>query len=423
MRYRFCLIVALALAMVQATEASQLTIVLRYDDYSNNSNMEIEKTLFETARSLAGGVLVGVIPPRKKNQLAAQKTATSLFGNLKKEKIDLLREYHSDGTVEIAVHGFAHRNNSANPNSPSEFAGLPPATQLSMLRQSREALEQITGLPINSFIPPYNTYDNDTLNALVTSGYKLLSAGASGKTLRNRTMKYLPGGPYPQKLKDTILLAYSKGHTDGLVVSTIHPYDILESGAEMAEFRHGSAQISIHKLIENLHEIQKLGDVRIASVRTLNEAGEDLSSERLLANLRLRESHVTLHHLLPEALNLYPVSGLYYSRSGADHLRMLQTISSVTMYAVLVFFMTFLTRIFLGFLADAGNVFALLVGATSIGRILAWIIKSTFNGFYMMSAVGLAGSIGVFIGMTLHLTRHRKLARHVKRHQTNTEHA
>ena len=405
MRFRFCLAFVLLFAVVQVAEAATIKIILRYDDYSRSSNADVEQALFDVARNIGGGVLVGVIPFPKSPYPIQGSNELPLLIDLEENKIDLLKKYASLGVVEIAVHGFSHKNNAIKkPNS--EFTGLPQNTQNLLLSTAKASLEAAVGLRISSFIPPYNQYDNQTLKSLESSGYKLLSADLSGPTLRYGNLAYLPGGAwgsYPQNLKDVVLSALSKRHTDAIIISTIHPYDIVESGRDMAEFRRGSPQVSIQKLIDNLHYIKQLNDTRFMPIRELFESGEDLSPDRFRANLKLRGSRVTRYHLLPEAFNVYPLPGLYYSQDSANRMYVFQISAFVLFYGVLALLVTFITRALLR--RGRTRIGTALTGAILVAGILALLVKSLSSGFHVTSAVGLACCLGVLSGVALNRWR------------------
>ena len=328
-----------------------------------------------------------------------------LVADLGEKKINILQKYASQGVIEIAVHGFSHQNNAAANEPDSEFTGVPENTQSLLLSTAKASLEKATSSRINSFIPPYNRYDNKTLEALENNGYKLLSAGLGGPTLRGGNLTYLPGGPYPQRLKNLVLSALSKNHTDAIVVSTIHPYDIVESGAEMAGFRSGSPQINIQTLIDDLRQIKQLNDVRFMSIRELLEGGEDLSTDRIQANLKLRESFVTRHRLLPEAFNVYPLSGLYYSQDSVNRMYFFQISAFSLLYGVLALLVTFITTAALRRFRNRVRNIKVLAGTISGGGIFALLAKSLSSGFYMTSAVGLICCTGVLVGIALNQWR------------------
>lgn len=399
----------IVLTVVQVAEATQLKIILRYDDYSRSSNLDVEQALFEATKSLGGSVLVGVIPFPGAKYPTQGTGGMPLVADLDEKKIGMLQRYASQGVIEIAVHGFSHKNNAAANEPNSEFTGIPEHTQSLLLSTAKASLEKATGLRINSFIPPYNQYDNQTLKALESNGYKLLSAGLGGPTLRGGNLTYLPSGPYPQRLKDLVLSALSKSHMDAIVVSTIHPYDIVESGAEMADFRSGSPKISIQTLIDDLRQIKQLNDVRFMSIRELFESGEDLSPDRIQANLKLRGSFVTRHRLLPEAFNAYPLTGLYYSQDSVNRMYLFQISVFALLYGVLALLVTFITTAVLRRIRNRAKNIKVLAGAISVGGIFALLTKSLSSGFYITSAIGLICCIGVLVGIVLTAPRTRKL--------------
>lgn len=218
MRFPLYLSAIFMLAAIQAVEASQLKIVLRYDDYSHSSNADVEQALFAVARDIGGGVLVGVIPFPGSPYPDPGSQELSRHTDLDEKKLDLLKEYASQRSVEIAIHGYSNRSNAGD-GPKSEFAGLPESTQGFLMSIAKASLEASVGFEIDSFVPPYNQYDNHTLKVLESSGYKLLSVGSDGPVLCSGKLSYLPGGPYPQRLRDVVLSALSKSHTDAIIIS------------------------------------------------------------------------------------------------------------------------------------------------------------------------------------------------------------
>jgi len=404
MRFELFLASVLMFAGIQAAEATQLKIILRYDDYSGSSNANVEQALFEAARTMGGGVLVGVIPFPGSAYPTPESKQTPLVADLDEKKIDLLRRYASRGIVEIAVHGFSHKNN-ATEGPKSEFTGLPEKTQALLLSIAKASLEDAVGLKVRTFIPPYNEYDIQTLKALEDTGYKLISANPDGLTSQDRHLAYLPGGLYPQRLKDVVISALSKHQTDAIVISTIHPYDIVGAAREMPDFRRGSAQLSINNLIDDLRQIKQFNDVRFVSVDELFETGEDLSSGRLKANSELTKSFVTRHRLLPEAFDAYPITGLYYSRESANRIYVLQNLAFTLLYGALALIVTFATKILLRRCRDRRRGITVLVAAISAGGVAALVIESLFRGLYITSALALTCCLGALSGIAVNRWR------------------
>ncbi|SHE19499.1 DUF2334 domain-containing protein [methanotrophic endosymbiont of Bathymodiolus puteoserpentis (Logatchev)] len=270
MRY---IVALLFIIFFQSVPAGELKIIFRYDDYSRNSNTDVERLLFDTIKNIGGGVLVGVIP--FPHAPYPEPDSIPKVADLGEDKVNLLKEYASQGVVEIAVHGYSHKSN-ATEGSNSEFTGLSKNTQNLLLGNARAALEVTLGFSITSFIPPFNQYDLQTLQSLESTSYKLISAALGGPQESTGNLTYLPGGAYPQKINEVISSALASGHTEAIVVIVMHPYDIIESGDQMSNFRE-DPQISIHKLINDLSKIKKRNNVHFMTIHELFEGGEEFS--------------------------------------------------------------------------------------------------------------------------------------------------
>ncbi len=82
---------------------------------------------------------------------------------------------HGD-LIEIAQHGLTHLALS-KVGGGSEFAGLPFHKQLEMIKKGKGILESIDPeIKLKSFIPPFDTFDNNTLEAVRELGFIAFSA-------------------------------------------------------------------------------------------------------------------------------------------------------------------------------------------------------------------------------------------------------
>jgi peptidoglycan/xylan/chitin deacetylase (PgdA/CDA1 family) len=90
------------------------------------------------------------------------------------DMVSLLKEQQAQGLAEIALHGYAHENRAGKRRS--EFAGLPFDEQLEKIRSGKAHLERIFQREIVTFVPPFNSYDQDTLRACAHGGIKVLSS-------------------------------------------------------------------------------------------------------------------------------------------------------------------------------------------------------------------------------------------------------
>jgi len=67
--------------------------------------------------------------------------------------------------LEIASHSVTHQ----------DMRTLTPSQQYQEVANSKSQLDSEFGINVALFIPPYNTFDNDTISALVAAGYKTVS--------------------------------------------------------------------------------------------------------------------------------------------------------------------------------------------------------------------------------------------------------
>ncbi len=395
----FIVSVILLIATFQSSlyRNNELKVVFRYDDYSKYSNIELEKELFRLVDSKGGGLLVGIIPFPYEPHPAAQDFSKQIF--LNDEKIALLQQYHANNSIEIAAHGFNHKNNEIL-DYRSEFAGLPEPEQAKILNITRNKLESALGFKVTAFVPPFNNLDRNTLTALKNTGFTLLSAASATPFYQPGDINYLPGGPYPNKLRSVIDKALANNHYDALIVSTQHPYDIKESGEPMPAFRKNSVQVSLADIETDINYIASKDTIRFTSIAGLYKENENLSAERLISNMRLRTNFITQHKLLPNMIALYPQSGLYYTLASANDMYIKQIIISGCLYLAIMLITLIVSKVM--FTAFNGKTWlAKTMFFTALLFILAAIAKIYLSGFYFLAALLITVSIGLGLGVAI----------------------
>jgi peptidoglycan/xylan/chitin deacetylase (PgdA/CDA1 family) len=89
-----------------------------------------------------------------------------------------IRSLASTTLFEIAQHGYNHSDNSAryNVSLASEFRGMPYYGQYELIENGRSIMQQAFGSTPTTFIPPFNTGDENTLKALAALGYTVYSS-------------------------------------------------------------------------------------------------------------------------------------------------------------------------------------------------------------------------------------------------------
>ncbi len=398
------LLIALAIQVNDDKKEKKLKIFFRYDDFSNNSNLKAESELFKAIQSKKAGIIVGVIP-YKDLKHPADKESFKGIQILSKDKSALLKKFHGLGIVDVAIHGFNHRDNNLL-NYNSEFAGLPGKKQAQLLSIVKKEIEKELGFSVTAFVPPFNSFDTNTVSALEKEGYTLLSAGINAEIMSINSLKYLPGGPYPFKLRSVVKSAINKKQYDALIVCSMHPYDLKGFGEKLPDFRIDNKQISIKIFLNDLEFIHSLRNVQLISVSDMLEMDEDLSSSRFNANKKLWNSFITKHMLLPNifGLGLYPLSGLYYSFDAAAAMFRKQIVICALLYLfILVFSYYVISNLNLYFLNS--SFFYWSVSVICVLGLMAVAGKIYAGEFYFLAALATLISTGGLSAVAHHCHR------------------
>lgn len=80
------------------------------------------------------------------------------------------------GTFEYALHGYTHQRRT-DFGGGSEFGGRSPTVQRTLVQNGTAALEACIGDQPTTFIPPLNTYDTATAQAVADTDYRVISGG------------------------------------------------------------------------------------------------------------------------------------------------------------------------------------------------------------------------------------------------------
>lgn len=212
-------------------------IVVRYDDYSPISPYEgparllaTERRLFDIAEAHGGKVAVGVIPFLASNsegssqQADVQSPGATWLSKASDPWVMLLRDAVERGVVEPALHGFEHRRTTRPGFRPGEFRGQSGQWQLDALRAGRDVLASALEHPIRVFIPPWNSWDKDTLSALERLQFSVLSPDLHHAEAQSPNVRIFPQGtadPW-QALR---IMKESPDPDGTVLVLVTHPFD------------------------------------------------------------------------------------------------------------------------------------------------------------------------------------------------------
>ena len=264
------------LSVCSANEATsrKVSIVFRFDDYSSTSNTEIETSVIGVFRRNRSSMTVGVIPyvcARDPQDPSPQDVIP-----LSERKADILRSAVEDGVVDVALHGYSHQT-TTDRKPCHEFTGLDYDSQLERLSKGRELLERITGVTIGTFIPPWNSYDMNTIRAMEALNFSVLSADWSGTVYEKSKLGFLPCSCSISQLKGAVDIARSSSDSNPLIVVLFHSYDFIDVDADRGT-------IDLDEFSETISCLASQDDIRLLSISQAANLIGDISPRRFILN-------------------------------------------------------------------------------------------------------------------------------------------
>jgi hypothetical protein len=263
--------VGMGTSMIFAKEP--ITVVFRYDDYANYSG-PIEDKLIQTFIHEQIPITLGVIP----------------FGcdgtPLKEEKIAVLKDGLKTGLIEVAVHGYCHTN--INPPEAicfTEFEGEKYSIQEEKITKAKEYLEKTFSVPMNTFIPPFNTYDLTTFSIVENLKFKTLSADKNRMLRKHTTLNILPKTCDLLQLKAALEGSQGFLGSSPTIVVLLHPYDFKEITPQRAKF-------TFEQMVEIIKWVKQQPNVRFQNIGQAVESTNEFNDQRYLnyqRSLQLRE--------------------------------------------------------------------------------------------------------------------------------------
>lgn len=154
---------------------NNLKIVFRYDDFLLADN-HIDSTVLSIFRKFDIPLTVGVVPFDRDGRL---RCTIDTF------KLSKLRDDILLSKIEIALHGYRHLRNFGC----GEFDGLPYEEQVRQISQGKRVLDSLLCCDVSTFIPPWNSYDSNTIRALENGGFKVISSALFGCQSRTSDIK------------------------------------------------------------------------------------------------------------------------------------------------------------------------------------------------------------------------------------------
>jgi len=221
-----CLFLFLLLyfAFFRISDSQKLNIVFRYDDFSGTSSTEVEYEILKLIDYYGFSASFGVIP------FSAGDSGLDVTGciPLPESKIKMVEPYVRSGVLEIAQHGFLHKNSSWDQEK-TEFKGLSGEQQAYKIEHGKRLLELNFGTVVTTFIPPWNSYDRSTLEVLEDQDINIISADNYQVSDPSGDISYLPYTLSLDQLGDMLgsgrFPAFAR---NSIVVLMVHDYDFTE---------------------------------------------------------------------------------------------------------------------------------------------------------------------------------------------------
>lgn len=126
--------------------------------------------------------LLGVVPDNCDKEL-----------NVEEENYDfwrIIKSLQSNGTVEIAQHGYEHKNIGQN-NYFSEFVGLPYEQQLEKIKKGRDVLIN-NNIYTDIWMAPWHSYDDETIKTLKHLKFKKITDSIALYPFKCNDMLFVP---------------------------------------------------------------------------------------------------------------------------------------------------------------------------------------------------------------------------------------
>jgi len=277
-------------------EEPTIRVVFRYDDFSNDTPLEFDRRLIEAFRSRGASATFGVIP-FERQQLEGEPyyAFPQKVLPLRPDKADVLAEAVREGTVEAALHGYIHQEIAPGPPW-TEFATLPYEQQRRKIVEGKRLLEAVLPSPPLTFVPPFNSYDANTLKILTEQGFRILSAGGLDVPEGDRALKFLPATCELRlgQVRGAVPSARRSGETAPIVVVMCHPHDFVEVNQERGV-------TNLDQFEELLDWLKAQDDVRVCTLaKAVADSGRELSLVHYRNFCASRPDKV--NHLLPSVL-------------------------------------------------------------------------------------------------------------------------
>jgi peptidoglycan/xylan/chitin deacetylase (PgdA/CDA1 family) len=249
-----------------------IQVVFRYDDCNSESSTALEYSLLDAFEAVGIPLTFGVTPFITAGEVDDPTPCAAI--PLHAEKIAMLRRAVHQFKGEVALHGYSHQTvRAAAGGSCSEFVGVPLEQQIERLAAGRRFLERNLEARVTTLVPPWNSYDENTLKAAACAGLTTVSADLEGAAPAGSPLHFIPATCSLGGLKQAVRWARTTADASPLIVVVFHPFDF-ESYAK-------PRPVTIGELGQLLAWVAGQRDIRVETISSLSIGMGDFSSARL----------------------------------------------------------------------------------------------------------------------------------------------
>lgn len=278
--------------------SQNIQLVFRYDDFTLVNDSTNEKVIRLLHRHNIP-VVLGVIPCDARENLKMDKDYRFLTE---------LRALVRNGSVEIALHGLTHQKMTPY----GEFKGLSIEEQTRRIKKGKYLLDSIFNNYLSTYIPPWNSHDENTVKALKSNNIYIVSSSVYDVWAEN--VFYPLTTDNFEGLEGLIKNNKSLG---GIIVVMLHP----------SNFKSAKSFIDFEQI---LSQLKKDKNIKYYTFRGLEDAGIYVNNFQSEDQMR--------HNLLSKALRM---KGVFISSRAIIIINALNTV----LYLLVLFIIYFLLQL------------------------------------------------------------------------------
>lgn len=237
-------------------------VIFRYDDVQDGFNDQLQNKTFDLFIQKSQKVSLGII-------MHALNTDQMVISKIRQGK--------SLGLFELDLHGWDH----------VDYSTLSLAEQVRTLGLANDKMEQMFGTNTNTFIAPYDHFNQDTLKAMQQLGLTIFSSS----TYRDKMSLYPDSDQYgvyhmpetitfPDKpVSQLITEAKDSIQKYGFAIYVVHPQDFRSNGVNnvMNQTQYNILSDLIDQLVRNNRAIVTFNDLSAISIKSYDISSPNVS--------------------------------------------------------------------------------------------------------------------------------------------------